>query len=103
MQQWTNSHICNLYAKFSDTAGPGFVSQPVPLCRTVELPSPHTIPFPQYPATLARVQAGACVPKLGCGFGQELRQLAFNGAPTQKTYAIDLSQELWDLGFELFR
>ena len=59
--------------------------------------------FPQYPGILERVQVGASVLDLGCGLGQELRQLAYNGAPTQKMYASDRSQELWDLGFELFR
>lgn len=40
---------------------------------------------------------------LGCCFGQDLRQLAADGAPSTNTYASDLHSELWELGYELFR
>ena len=59
--------------------------------------------FSQYPTILARAQAGANVLDLGCCFGQDLRLLAADGAPTQIMYASDLKEELWRLGFELFR
>ena len=59
--------------------------------------------FSQYPRILARAQAGATVLDLGCCFGQDLRLLAADGAPTQNMYASDIKEELWQLGFELFR
>jgi ubiquinone/menaquinone biosynthesis C-methylase UbiE len=40
---------------------------------------------------------------LGCCFGQDLRQLAADGAPTTNMYASDLRGELWELGYDLFR
>ena len=59
--------------------------------------------FSQYPRILARAQAGAAVLDLGCCFGQDLRLLAADGAPTHNMYACDIKEELWQLGFELFR
>ena len=59
--------------------------------------------LPQYPKILARARAGATVLDLGCCFGQDLRLLAADGAPPQNMYASDLKEELWQLGFELFR
>lgn len=58
--------------------------------------------FPEYSEVLARAQAGDSVLDLGCGLGQDLRLLATDGAPPLNMYAIDISRDLWDLGFELF-
>ena len=52
---------------------------------------------------LSRAQTGATVLDLGCCFGQDLRLLAADGAPTRNMYASDISKELWQLGFKLFR
>jgi SAM-dependent methyltransferase len=40
---------------------------------------------------------------LGCCFGQELRELVFDGAPAQNLFGTDLRQGLIDMGYELFR
>lgn len=40
---------------------------------------------------------------IGTCFGQEIRQLAANGAPTLNMYAVDLIPDFWELGYELFR
>ena len=39
---------------------------------------------------------------LGCCFGQELRRLVFDGAPATNLYGLDLRQEFFDLGYDLF-
>ncbi|MCJ1264609.1 hypothetical protein MMC22_004482 [Lobaria immixta] len=48
-----------------------------------------------------RARAGATVLDVGCCFGQDLRLLATNGVETKKMYAIDISHEFCDLGFDL--
>lgn len=50
---------------------------------------------------MARAQAGDRVLDLGCGFGQNLRLLAADGACPQNFYASNIKKEL-DLGFDLF-
>ena len=63
---------------------------------------PSISSFPEYSKVLARAQAGDSVLDLGCGLGQDLRLLATDGAPPANMHAIDVSRDLWDLGFELF-
>ena len=39
---------------------------------------------------------------VGCGLGQDLRKLRYDGAQIQRTYAVELAQGLIDSGFDLF-
>ena len=39
---------------------------------------------------------------LGCCFGQDLRQLVADGAPSENIYGLDIEGPLIDLGFDLF-
>lgn len=52
---------------------------------------------------LERIADGGTVLDLGCCFGQDLRQLATDGAPSTNMYASDLHGELWEIGYDLFR
>lgn len=56
-----------------------------------------------YAEILSRVKRGGIFLDVGAGFGQELRRLAADGAPGQNMYAVDLSSDLWDLGYILFK
>jgi len=59
---------------------------------------------PDYPAILHRLKSGnENFLDLGCCFGQELRKLAADGAPTDRLYGADLRPEFFDLGYKLFR
>lgn len=58
---------------------------------------------PHYTRILERVKAGALFIDLGCGLGQDVRRLAFDGAPSENLYGLDLYSELMELGYELFR
>lgn len=40
---------------------------------------------------------------MGCCFGQDLRKLAADGAPSENLYGSDLRPEFFDLGYKLFR
>lgn len=59
--------------------------------------------LPAYPEILARVKAGEGLIDFGTFFGQDLRRLAADGAPTDKLYATDIEGLFWDLGYDLFR
>ena len=58
---------------------------------------------PQYPELLERVRSGEKFLDCACCFGQVLRQLAFDGAPTENLYGCDLRPEFMDLGYDLFK
>lgn len=40
---------------------------------------------------------------MGCCFGQEIRRLAADGAPSENLYGSDLRPEFFELGYEFFR
>ena len=59
---------------------------------------------PQYAHVKARLATpGARFLDFGCCFGQDLRQLVADGAPSAACVGIDIEQPLMDLGYELFR
>jgi len=59
---------------------------------------------PEYLTVIARLKTGnENFLDLGCCFGQELRKVAFDGAPTEHLYGCDLREEFFDLGYKLFR
>ncbi|KAH8693712.1 hypothetical protein BGW36DRAFT_301111 [Talaromyces proteolyticus] len=55
-----------------------------------------------YNEILQRVKAGEKFLDAGCCFGQELRQLAFDGAPEGNLYGTDISLDFMNLGYDLF-
>lgn len=57
---------------------------------------------PAYNTVLSRLRAGSKFLDLGCCVGQELRKLAFDGAPPENMYGSDLRAGFLSLGFELF-
>lgn len=61
------------------------------------------------PATTAAATVGTSdnnnniFPDVGTGFGHELRRLKADGVPGCNMRAMDISTELWELGYTLFR
>ena len=45
---------------------------------------------------------GKSILDLGCGLGQDLRQLCVESGAVAKLYATDADQKVWDLGLEMF-
>ena len=60
--------------------------------------SDHSI----YPTILSRIKGGATYLDIGCCFGQDLRKLAHDGAPTNKCTAVDLEPGFFPLSEDLF-
>lgn len=58
---------------------------------------------PKYQQVLRDLKDGAMLLDLGCGLGQDVRKLIFDGAPHSNVMASDLEPGLFDVGYELFR
>lgn len=59
--------------------------------------------LPWYKDVLDHLEAGSCILDIGCCFGQDLRFLAADGAPTTNMYATDIVPDFWQLSYDLFR
>lgn len=60
---------------------------------------------PRYHLAIARLTAPGstdAVLDLGCGLGQNIRQFAHAGVAPEKLFAVDLRQDLMELGFDAF-
>ncbi|KAL8938709.1 MAG: hypothetical protein Q9216_003746 [Gyalolechia sp. 2 TL-2023] len=68
---------------------------------------PHILSIhPSYPQVLAALKDSAhpfMLLDLGCCFGQDIRKLVYDGAPSEKLVACDLNSKFFDMGYELFR
>ncbi|KOS36206.1 hypothetical protein ACN38_g13074 [Penicillium nordicum] len=67
--------------------------------RFLDLSIPQS---PLYPEILDRLKSGQKLLDVGCAVGQELRQLVFDGVPSENLYASDLRQDFYDIGYDLF-
>ena len=63
----------------------------------------QTVRSSAYSEILSRIIHGATFLDLGCCIGQELRQLASDGAPPSSLYGADICPEFFDVGYALFR
>lgn len=57
---------------------------------------------PQYSEVLQRLKDGQSFLDIGCCFGQDIRRLVADGAPSENTYGSDLRMEFMELGYDLF-
>ncbi|PSN60748.1 hypothetical protein BS50DRAFT_197398 [Corynespora cassiicola Philippines] len=56
----------------------------------------------EYAEVLERLKKGQKLLDMACCFGQEVRQLVYDGAPSENIYGCDLRQEYIELGYKLF-
>jgi len=56
----------------------------------------------EYPEILQRLEEGQRLLDMACCFGQEIRQLVADGAPSENIYGCDLRKEYISLGYKLF-
>ena len=56
----------------------------------------------EYPEILDRLAKGQRILDMACCFGQEIRQLVADGAPSENIYGCDLRKEYVELGYKLF-
>ena len=57
----------------------------------------------EYQEILDRLAKGQRVLDMACCFGQEIRQLVADGAPSENIYGCDLRKEYVELGYRLFK
>ncbi|KAK5657240.1 hypothetical protein OQA88_3299 [Cercophora sp. LCS_1] len=91
-----NQHVEAIRAK-------AFAVCPYPCIGMFQFLDLHLMTTDVYPEVLDRIKAGETFLDLGCCLGQELRQLALDGAPTANTFGSDLYGGFFDVGYDLFR
>ncbi|CAN9294441.1 unnamed protein product [Alternaria alternata] len=57
----------------------------------------------EYDEIVERIRKGQKLLDMACCFGQTIRQLANDGAPTENIYGCDLQPDFIELGYSLFR
>lgn len=63
---------------------------------------PWIINSPAYSEVLRRLKQGEKFLDIGCFIGYDMRQLTYDGAPSDKMYGLDIVSH-WGVGYELFR
>ncbi|KAH8648658.1 hypothetical protein BX600DRAFT_555105 [Xylariales sp. PMI_506] len=57
---------------------------------------------PAYASVLENLKSGGTFLDVGCFIGADLRQLCYDGAPSDKMYGIDIVSH-WELGLDMYR
>ncbi|KAI8632918.1 hypothetical protein F5Y19DRAFT_491552 [Xylariaceae sp. FL1651] len=81
----------------------GFATNPYPCIGLYRFTKLTLCAHPLYGKIIQRLkQAEANYLDIGCCFGQDLRQLVFDGVPSQHLTGLDIEQSLMELGYDLF-
>ncbi|KAB8205540.1 hypothetical protein BDV34DRAFT_235242 [Aspergillus parasiticus] len=81
----------------------GWEIAPYPCFRLASFLNLELSRLPVYPRIVDRVKQGALLIDLGCGLGQDIRRLAYDGAPSENMLGLDLREEVIELGYDLFK
>lgn len=80
-----------------------FASNPYPCIGLYRFLNLTLLTHPLYDKILQRLQSSdATYLDLGCCFGQDLRQLVMDGAPSQRLIGLDVDGPLMEQGYDLF-
>jgi SAM-dependent methyltransferase len=63
---------------------------------------PYISHSPVYMTVVKRLQDGGTLMDVGCFMGDDLRRLAYDGAPSDKMYGVDIVSH-WEVGFAMYR
>ncbi|KAK7747783.1 hypothetical protein SLS62_008819 [Diatrype stigma] len=81
----------------------GFAANPYPCIGLYRFANLTLITLPSYKDIVKRLKApGATYLDIGCCFGQDLRQLVYDGVPSQHLIGLDIEGALMALGYEFF-
>ncbi|KAL6719444.1 hypothetical protein ACLMJK_003684 [Lecanora helva] len=62
---------------------------------------PYIYLSPAYQAILEKLKSGGSIMDVGCFLGMDLRRLVYDGAPSDRMYAVDIVSH-WDTSYHLF-
>ncbi|KAI8963619.1 hypothetical protein F5Y11DRAFT_140023 [Daldinia sp. FL1419] len=82
-----------------------FASSPYPCIGLFRFTNLTLIAHPHYDKIIQRLKSDLGDPAyldIGCCFGQDLRQLVFDGVPSERLVGLDIEKTLLDLGYDLF-
>ncbi|KAI0535552.1 hypothetical protein GGR58DRAFT_478607 [Xylaria digitata] len=81
----------------------GFTANPYPCIGLYRFTNLTLLTHPLYKTIVDRLKRpGATYLDIGCCFGQDLRQLVFDGVPSEHLVGLDISKPLIELGYDLF-
>ncbi|KAI0106787.1 hypothetical protein F4814DRAFT_452000 [Daldinia grandis] len=82
-----------------------FKSSPYPCIGLFRFTSLTLISHPLYDKIIGTLKSGSTDSSyldIGCCFGQDLRQLVFDGVPSERLVGLDIERPLLELGYDLF-
>ncbi|KAI1814028.1 hypothetical protein GGS20DRAFT_550275 [Poronia punctata] len=81
----------------------GFAANPYPCIGLYRFTILTLLTHPLYPDLVERLKRpDATYLDIGCCFGQDLRQLVFDGVSSENLVGLDIEKPLMDLGYEFF-
>lgn len=75
---------------------------PYPSVGALTWLNPYILLHSAYTTVLEKVKNGASILDCACMVAQDLRQLAYAGAPTENMYGFDIELDFFDIGFSFY-
>ncbi|KAI9713981.1 MAG: hypothetical protein M1820_000711 [Bogoriella megaspora] len=75
---------------------------PFPYVGQMTWLNPYILLHPSHDRVLSRLKAGASIIDCGCMIAPDLRQLAYEGAPTDRMYGFDIESRFFDISYDFY-